>query len=381
MTPTGGSPNVCCLPVDCRHAAGAISSPVATHRPQPALEGQVLRVVGCLAILILAVGVAQAQQPAPGRWVLLYACDGRPQWMPYTRAQLLPYVAAIDSAGRPVRWFSNGAVILALYARSGRTFAPWTRKEPSTGSDWAEYLDCLLGPGGLFDRLDSALTDAEATLPRPSLYRVGVMIPYPGSSVGMTRFMNSDYDLATAQGRISAIDAYTREVVQRFAARRGTQLTLDGMYWLHEDAYPTDSGLVHAAANVVHRHGLRFLWVPYYGELAGGWASWRTLGFDEAWLQPNYFFNRNVPSTRLDSAVARVRSAGMGLEIEFDGRLLHDPAYGDRLLPYLSAITADSALQKGSIALYDGGGALGQLASSRNPLYHALYLLLAQVMQ
>jgi hypothetical protein len=315
------------------------------------------------------------------RWVLVYACDGPPQWRQFTRRQLVPYVAAVDTAWRASAWFSNGAVFLALHARNGHRFATWIPGTAADGSDWESYLDCLLGPGGAFDRLDSALTDAERTLARRGLYRVAVMIPYPDSNLGVTRFGGSEYNLAALDGRLRMIDAYTREVAARIAARRGSQLTLDGMYWLHEDAYPRDSGLVHAAAQAVHRRGLRFLWVPYYGEASGGWPRWRALGFDQAWLQPNYFFSRDVPATRLDSALARARSAGMGLEIEFNGRLLEDPGYADRLLPYLMAIKGDSVARRGSIALFDGGGALLALAASRDPLYRALYGLLVQVMQ
>jgi len=334
-----------------------------------------------LSVTIIAAGRSQAQTPSPARWVLLYPCDGRPQWMPYSRAQLLRYVAAVDSAGRPTAWLSNGAIVLALYARSGHTFAPWIPGTPSGGGDWEDYLDCLLGPGGAFDRLDSALTDAERILPRREPYRVAVMIPYPDSNAGVTRFAGVDYALGGRDGRVHAADAYTQEVVRRFGERRGSQLTLDGMYWLHEDAYPRDSGLVHGVAQAVHSHHVRFLWIPYYGELAGGWARWRELGFDEAWLQPNYFFSRGVPATRIDSAVARARSAGMGFEIEFNGRLIDVPPYADRLLPYLVALRGDSALRQGSLALFDGGGALVALAASRDPLYRALYGMLVEVMQ
>jgi len=335
----------------------------------------------CLSAMIAAAGRAEAQTPTQARWVLLYPCDGRPQWTPYTRAQLLRYVAAVDSAGRPTAWLSNGAIFLALYARSRHTFAPWIPGTPSSGSDWEDYLDCLVGPGGAFDRLDSALTDAERTLPRREPYRVAVMIPYPDSNAGVTRFAGADYALGTRDGRVRAADAYTQEVVRRFGERRGSHLTLDGMYWLHEDAYPRDSGLVHSVAQAVHSHQVRFLWIPYFGELAGGWSRWRELGFDEAWLQPNYFFSRDVPATRIDSAVARARSAGMGFEIEFNGRLIDIPSYADRLLPYLVALRSDSALRARSLALFDGGGALLALSASRDPLYRALYLMLVEVMQ
>jgi hypothetical protein len=118
----------------------------------------------------------------------------------------------------------------------------------------------------------------------------------------------------------------------------------------------SDAAVVRRVAQAVHARGLRFLWIPYYD--AEGWERWHALGFDEAWVQPNYFFNRDVPASRLDSAAARAVRRGMGLEIEFDGRLLATPGFGDRLGPYLEVLRRYPQLAARSLAVYDGGGAL-----------------------
>src|SRR5205807_5761629 len=115
--------------------------------------------------------------------------------------------------------------------------------------------------------------------------------------VAKTPFVLSDPD-----HRRGAVEAYVDIVAQRFTAARFQHLTFIGYYWLNEEIRPVDTLLVKQAADAVHRRRLRFFWIPYYR--APGGPSWRTFGFDYAWLQPNYFFHPEVPVVRLDTAVS-----------------------------------------------------------------------------
>jgi hypothetical protein len=168
-------------------------------------------------------------------------------------------------------------------------------------------------------------------------------------------------------------------VIKRFGASQRKHVTLTGFYWLYEGIYPVDTALVPRVAREVHSHGLRFLWIPSYG--APGAEQWKAFGFDNAWLQPNYFFHPEVPTTRLDSAVARARAAGMGLEIEFDPRLFGPWEFKDRLEPYLSALENAPDLRMKPIAIYEGAGALIRLARSRDAWDRALYERLVSVLR
>src|SRR5205807_539995 len=141
-----------------------------------------------------------------------------------------------------------------------------------------------------------------------------------------------------------------------------------------------DTGLVPRVAADIHSLGSRFLWIPSYG--AAGAERWRAFGFDDAWLQPNYFFHADVPSTRLDSAVARARGADMGIELELDRRMFGgDWHFADRLLPYLSVLEAAPDLRRRSIAIYEGAGALFQLARSKDLWHRAMYQRLVDVLK
>ncbi len=170
-------------------------------------------------------------------------------------------------------------------------------------------------------------------------------------------------------GRVAVVEAYFRDVVRRVESRPARNVSLYGFYWLNEGITSPDTILVSRVADAVHRLGLRFLWIPSYG--AAGAALWRSFGFDDAWLQPNYFFHTDVSVARLDSAVNRARAAGM--ELEFDRCLFADSQFANRLTPYLDTFEKTPDLRSRSIAIYEGSGALIQLARSTDKAKRALY--------
>jgi hypothetical protein len=178
---------------------------------------------------------------------------------------------------------------------------------------------------------------------------------------------------------VGAAAAYVADVERRFRGAGHARLRLDGFYWLLETMSTSDAGVVGRVAREVHARGLRFLWIPYYD--AEGWERWHEFGFDEAWVQPNFFFNLDVPPSRLDSAAARAVQRGMGLEIEFDGRLLATPGFGDRLDPYLDVLRRYRQLAARSIAVYEGGGALLALSRSPQPAGRLRYEQLGQALR
>jgi hypothetical protein len=132
-----------------------------------------------------------------------------------------------------------------------------------------------------------------------------------------------------------------------------------------------DSGIVQHFSELVHWHGLRTMWIPYYGSPMA--PRWRQLGFDAAFLQPNYFVIATATPARVDSALTDAAAWGMGLEIEFDRRLLTDPQFQTRLGPYLDAMQSGEAASLAGVAVYDGGGVLWDLAASKDATLQALY--------
>jgi uncharacterized protein DUF4855 len=314
------------------------------------------------------------------RWVLIYA--GGPQRPAYTVDDLIHLIGIVDTAGRPTGRWCDGALFTEFHAVSGRYYMPWVGGTPATGPDWLTYLDSLFSPGGPVARLDSAVAKiAAATGGAGEGLSVAIMIPYADPAADSIRLTGRSYPMRAPKdaGRVAAESAYLGEMIGRFHALRPAHLTLTAAYWLNEGITAVDTGFVPRVASVVHGAGLRFLWIPSYG--AAGAAQWRALGFDQAWLQPNFFFHPDVPATRLDSAIARARGADMGIELEFDRRMFGAWQFADRLEPYLAAFEGTPDLRRKPIAVYEGGGALIALARSRDPWHRALYERLVAVLR
>ena len=324
-------------------------------------------------------GVEGTTPAAAPRWVLVYAGStlGAPR---YRTTQFRRLVTHVDSVGQSEYWAFSGAIFLHLYAPSGRVFTTWIGGVPANGADWSEYLDSLFVPGAVLSRLDSAVALGGAALGAlPEPFQVSIMIPYPDPAIGSLDFSGQTYDFGTAAGRGDAAAAYIHEVVRRFQAAGLVHLQLDGFYWLLERAPASDVEVIARVAGDVHTAGLRFLWIPYYA--AEGWKRWSALGFDAAWLQPNYFFDPALPESRLDSAAARAQQNGMGLEVEFDGRLWADSMFCDRLQPYLMTLQQQPQLRALEIAVYEGAGALIRLSFGRVPEDRVLYQALGDVLR
>jgi len=326
----------------------------------------------------LALGQAARSSPTtesgpPRRWILLYA--GSKQLglaSSYNIPDLVQLNAALDTNGRPVGWLFTGAIALQLNAPSGHVFATWAPGTPADGTDWTEYLDSLFAPVGVLARLDSAVGLVSGHVqPLKQPYEVAIMIPYPDPKEQTLKFQSQVFRLDSMDGRARAVEAYITQAVARFRASHYSHLSLYGFYWLNESIHGADEALVPDVAKSVHRTGLKLLWIPFY--TAWGVDAWRRWGFDEGWLQPNYFFNLGVPQLRLDSASTRAKSLGMGIELEFNGRVYSSPAYYDRLGPYLSLLEGDTTLRARAVTVYEGGGALLHLARSRNERERVLY--------
>jgi len=297
---------------------------------------------------------------------------GGPRRGQYSVDNLEHLIAVIDPSDRAVGPLFDGVILTEFQAVSGRYFMPWTNGEPSHGSDWEQYLDSLSSAAGPLSRLDSAAGLLNRATGAGHKISIVVMVPYPDVKSGAQSFRGRSFDLSRDSDRVAVVTAYLHEVVQRVQSQRLSNLSFYGFYWLNEGITPTDSIVVSRVIAAAHAVELHFLWIPSYG--AAGAESWRSFGFDQAWLQPNYFFHPDqVPRARLDTAVAKARAAKMGLEIEFDSRLVSDERFSNRLEPYLTTLENAPDLRDRSIAVYEGGGALFRLARSSVDWQRALY--------
>lgn len=258
----------------------------------------------------------------------------------------------------------TGVVFLGLReARSGRWFAAWmnpVRADDATLDDWFAYTDTLAAENGPLGRL-------EADAARIGMRRVSVAVMMPALARGRRSLPARSGSIAAATaGERSALYAqYLDSLRARVGRGSFRHVRLTAVYWLDEAVWGGDEPSVAIVA--AHARGLEAFWIPYYD--AGGWDRWRELGFDAAWQQPNYFFGATLPRERLDSAVARARAAGMGLELELDRRVTVDSGARQRLRESIAAIRASNVR---NLVVYDGAGALYELFTSEEPVLQAV---------
>ena len=309
----------------------------------------------------------------PERWVLVYS--GGPNRPAFAVDDLRRLLTVVDTSGRSIGPLCTGVILTEFVAGSGRYYMPWSNGAPATGADWTQYIDSIFAPAGPLARLDStaALSQSSRKLD------VAIMVPYPDPKTDTLRFGGREYRMASDSDRLTSVHAYMQEVVRRTHRMPLRNVSVSAFYWLNEGVWDTDTALVSRVAKVAHRIGMRFLWIPSWG--ASNALRWRSLGFDAAWQQPNYFFHPEIPLARLDSAVDRARAADMGLELEFDRRLFSDARLTVRLEPYLATFEKASDVRRQGIAIYEGAGALIELSRRRDREYRALYERLVAVLQ
>ena len=167
---------------------------------------------------------------------------------------------------------------------------------------------------------------------------------------------------------------YIDYAIDRFKKAQFENISLDGFYWIAEEATNSRTILNEIGA-YMRSLGYKFYWIPYWG--SDGHGEWKELKFDVAYQQPNYFFYEQKPdSMHLKTVCEFAKEKGMYLEVEFDERALKkSPDYrADRLHEYMEAYEKYGALYDIPLAYYIGDCMVYDLATSSykedNDLYN-----------
>ena len=293
-------------------------------------------------------------------------------------------------------------------------------------ASWENLLDAWLGDEGALKELDAAVEEASAALGTPPSPRYVVMsVPDPirfeyfNNRSSSTTYWGDDLDFARVEDQVAACKWFMNQCRERFYARRFRHLELAGFYVLSESlqldpAFYTAAGqscadedtwnwsaknwelIVPQLSAYAHSCLEGLWWIPYH--LAPGYKVWRQLGFDAAFMQPNYYWDHDAVSHPLSLTKMALQTYRMGIELEFeyslvagvmaDGRSGPDgagnPTFYAKDVPLLRSrlrecmqCYKDTGLYGAiPLALYSGTDALHQLASSTDPgdreMYHDL---------
>lgn len=277
-----------------------------------------------------------------------YYENGDGNWTP---EQLKPYITYVDRDLKSVDTMFDGVLYLALHSNQtedgvdaeGNPIQLPHRFDATHGgadrvpgdmADWQWYLDKTFAEQGDVWALNEAAKQAAIDLNMPD-YKANLVIMVPFPDPFQKSFGDIDGDgiienFENLADRQKAIDWYVGEVIDRFQKGNYDRVNFKGFYWVDEDVVKSDA--LSYTADLTHRNGLLFYWIPYYG--AAKFHTWEKLGFDAAAYQPNHFFATSDAS-RIKETADTAQIFGMGMEIETGPEILRDEEKYDRYLDYL----------------------------------------------
>ncbi|WP_063846223.1 DUF4855 domain-containing protein [Paenibacillus sp. FJAT-27812] len=302
--------------------------------------------------------------------------NGKGDW---SKERIIPNISYVDRTGEPVDWLFDGVLYLGLTSPAGNGYNGGANLE-----DWKWYLDKTFAETGDMQQLNEAAMEVGAKLNQPDhKVKVVLMIPDPGEYLndfgdvdgdGISESFNASQigEEAAFANREKAVQWWLNETKQRWAAESYTNLELAGMYWLEEQISTSATGpdLLRSASKKVHDSSLKLFWIPHF--LAYKSHMWKEVGIDAVAFQPNYFFEE-LGMERLEDASNIAKRYGMGLELEFDDRMVNDAVFRERFVDYLNSGVETGLMKSGFKAYYQGNNAVTDTAVSTDPATRILY--------
>lgn len=340
-----------------------------------------------LALVIALPGAAQELRYLPpgteagsGIEDLVLIYHGQRNRVPWTRENLLPYVAYLDAEGRPRDWFFDGFLFIEFATDDGVYIHHYreTTRLP-TIDDWVWLAESWFRPNVGLAGLEQAVAQVAAALgPADRRARVVITLPIPlaqDHAFGPLPGEEETLDLANEQDAHRALAWYIDRVRAQWDAADYRHLELVGFYWTAESVPEAQVPPARRTSDYLHALGLKHFWIPYYG--AAGYNTWRDTGFDAVMLQPNYFFTAEErPLTHFRTHALRAQVANTGVEVEFDTRALTDERFRGRFYAYLDAGAFYGWMTDALLGYYEGGRAVLDFYHGGEPgrvLYDAVY--------
>ena len=298
--------------------------------------------------------------------VLIY--QGGIQRMDWTPGEMRPYVVHTNQSNEK-DWFFDGFLFLEFQDGAGYNYSPgYSGNKEARKKEWEWLSNRLFEDGKAINALNSCIAEAKKELGEPSFrHKVVVGLPEPFLNQKDWGVLNDKkLDFSKREDRISACKWYIDLVCEKFNESNLEHLELDGFYWVSEQMNTNDFITVEVG-DYIRSKEQKFYWIPYY--MSNGYSQWKDYGFDIAYLQPNYFFNKKIEEERVRNACELAFTHNMGVEMEFDTRALYDSKenHRDRLINYINTFKEQGVFKNSSIAYYEGGQGIYQFSQSSNP--------------
>ena len=287
-----------------------------------------------------------------------------------TAEMLLPYVGYIGGDGEVYDTMFDSVVFLLLQSRSpsgGKTvFFSNGDGNATVKSDFDYFADNLFANGVNMDALDEAfgIVKKQLNLSDDRKLNVSVQLPYVYKTdlpFGDINGDGADEKAETPDERLAIYEYYVDMISARFASRDYKNITLAAFYQgcegvpvaMSDDEY----GLFRLVNEMLHKKGFRATWIPCF--LGTGFDSWKELGFDYAYLQPNYMFHDWQPDSLAEFAEI-IGKYGLGAEIEINHTcvLPKSPLFERDRQKYIDYLDygAKYGYMNAALAFYQGAG-------------------------
>jgi hypothetical protein len=321
--------------------------------------------------------LARSDSSAITDLVLIYqGGTHRPEW---NVDQIRPYVSYVDPGNKREHWLFDGFLFIEFKDNRGFEFAHGYKQRAARKTEWSWLLERNFETSRAIGALDRACDSVSSRIGKP-LRKRKIVLTLPEAINHQQDWGDLDgktLNFTLSQDRIAACAWYIDEALARWKQLSPKNLELAGFYWVAE--YGSESKeILPRIGGLIRSKGMQFYWIPYWNAPLAG--DWKSLGFDRAYQQPNHFFHPEVSDSRLNEACSFARAHGMGLEMEFDGRVLSAVRdFRPRFYSYLEFFKKNSVIDSSAIAYYEGGGVLLNLATSRTAEERGMYDTLASL--
>ena len=324
--------------------------------------------------------------------VLCYGASHHRNPFLWDKERFAPFVSYVDEQGRE-QWLFDGFIFLESQdvdrPDSGAySFMTGVLRDAGVAAgkeQWQELIDYYFAEGNCVDALEDAVKAATERLGKaPYKRRVIMIIPDPiihhhyiDTTTSTTYWGALDgrqLDFSKNEDRVAACKWYIDRVRERFAEGGYKYIDLAGFYWIREIiAQPHDTEysyhltrsdiMLPQIADYLHRLNYTFNWIPFYD--ARGHDDWRKFGFDQVYMQPNYYWK---PEHDMDTVCMKINNAGTSMEFEFEASILNSDPHGDifraRFRDYMKYAKKHGIYGKRPLAYYQGSNALYNLSVS-----------------
>ena len=296
------------------------------------------------------------------------------RWYYYYEDDFIPFLTWTDPDTNVEKWLFDGFLFIEFRDGMEHEFADGYGYLPARKQEWEWYLYVLFAENRGPRALDNCIASTIDRIGNPVQPRK-VVITLPEPIYGQTDWGSIDgteLNFYSTNDQLAACEWYLDELEQRWNAANFKNIELVGIYWVAERSPVNGTILIPLVSQAIHNHGWKFFWIPYWN--ASGAGDWNSLGFDVAYQQPNYFFTTSIPKSRLNQALQFSKNNGMGMEMEWDNRVVYntDP-YRDRMEDYMDAYENSGFLDVGAQAHYLGGTGMNDIVKSTDPLVISTY--------